>query len=234
MIEYHDTDIPEALVAKALLQNKHLSKVRKFVLLFSWLGLPLAYLHSIRIGTVAAHNKTKHPKASGYWQYFGVPHSWLVSKNPYKRFVCMYNNFKDGWLGDKRGEWSHIREGKEGSIISMILWNGFRNPTNGLREMDYFSCVPDDLEEVHIWGHDFELDNKPKVDTGWWFIMGKKGDRTYHSFRAVNIVFDGKKAYNASIGFKLKPDHFTQGEDEAKGFTGRVSLFDIDGDGFKV
>jgi hypothetical protein len=49
----------------------------------------------------------------------------------------------------------------------------------------------------------------------------------------VNIVFGGDMAYNASIGFKLKPSHFTQGESEGKGFTGRVSLFSIDGDGFK-
>lgn len=233
MIEHHDSDIPAALVAKALLQEKHLSRVRLCVLLLSWLGVPLALLHSRYAGPLVAHNLERYPGASGYWRYYGLPHSWLVSRNPYKRFVALYGNFKDGWLGDKRGEWSEIRGGKEKSLLSKVLWGGFRNPANGLRELDYFSVVPSQLDDVHIWGYDFELDNKPKVDTGWWFIMGKKGDKTYYSFRAVNIIFDGKMAYNASIGFKMKPSHFFS-EGEGKGFTGRVSLFKIDKDGYKV
>lgn len=175
------------------------------------------------------HNRLKYPKASGWWDFTNVPAKYKTG-NFLQRFLWLYGNDMDGYLGDKRGEWSDIRGGKEKSFLSMWLWSALRNKLNNLRfSGKLYSVVPDDCEEVWIYGYDLEVDNKP-IDEGWYFIKAISGGRTYYAYRAVRTHNDWDDdptndwSHNASVAFKLQPKHFVDGQAEAKGATFRYTV----------
>lgn len=227
-INYREGDVPHTLILKAATQTRVLSLLRLGAMVITPVMAAVAVLcakdqpcNRFGTSTTEFNPKYKARGAIGPWAFHSVPLKWRTG-NLLQRFVWLWGNDKDGFNGDRRGEWAAISGYDEESFASRYWWN-IRNPSNNLRYTDMFSCIPDNCTEVDIWGYDFELDNKPVIDEGWWFIRAQANGRTYYSYRAVKKHDEGKWAHNASIGFKLKPSHFAHGESENKGFTDRIT-----------
>lgn len=243
-IIYKEGDVPKSLAFKAWWQSIYLSILR---LVFQILGVfviqPILIMFFIReqhqnqFGLLSGH--THSPEyvtlgSSGIWLYCNVPAHWKDG-NLLQKFLWLYGNDKDGYWSDKRGEYSVKYKGQERHPIIAYLWSAWRNPVNNLRfSGKWFSVIPAMCDRVTIYGYDHSVDNKP-VDTGWWFIVAECGGRKYYSYRAVlphNLDtpdLEDNWFHNASVGFKLKPDHFEKDVNgdyvgiEPKGFTSRIS-----------
>ena len=225
---HHSNTVPYKLLFLARTQVVFLSFIRLFAMILSpFMAILVVKLSEVQeknivgTGVTEFNPKYKERGAIGPWVFEAIPLSWRDAGG-WKYFIWLFSNDKDGVNGDRRGEYATLSMFKEGSFLYKWWWCGWRNPANNLRYTDLFSCIPDNCTEVDIWGYDFDLDNKP-VNEGWWFICAKSGSRTYYSYRAVKVHDDGKWAHNASVGFKLKPSHFTLGESENKGYTDRIT-----------
>lgn len=231
IVEYHKgVDVPQSLIASAMWQERVIGFKRWLYLKATPIMAIFAIQHAIRYNETQEHNpKYIMRGSSGLWAFENVPDHYKDG-SWWERLIWVYSNHKDGFLGDKRGEWSAKRDGKEDTFLSKWLWT-IRNPANALRQLDEYSIIPADCTEVHIWGDDHTIDNKTHdggIDEGWWFIMAEYKGKKYYSYRAVKSHNGGKWAHNASIGFKLKPEHFDRRVTERKGWTSRITPFKFD------
>lgn len=159
------------------------------------------------------------------WVFYCVPPAWR-SGNKIQRFLWLFGNDEDGYLGDRRGYWSDKCGGNERSYWNMWVWAAFRNPVNNMsRYTDEFACLPNQCD-IEYWGGYTSPDDHPFVP-GWHFV--KATDRitgkVFYGFRQV--AKEGGKVMNTVYGFKLKPSHAdeVQAPDDAhKGFTYRKTV----------
>lgn len=141
--------------------------------------------------------------SSGLWEYWQLP-DWFIFKP--------YRNLNYGLLGEYTGRWSALREGDERSYPSMFRQCAIRNPANGFRYMDRFSCQVDNCDIVYK-GDYGPLDIQPVLVPGCNFVKAKDRDtgRVYYSFQYVRAM--GKHhGFRIRAGFKVEPSHIDRGD----------------------
>lgn len=158
--------------------------------------------------------------SSGTWEYWQLPDWWILKP---------YRNLNYGLLGEYYGRWSALREGDERSYFSMFRQCALRNPANGLRYMDLFSCQVDNCDIAYKGAYG-PLQVKYNLNPGWNFVKGKDRDtgRCYYSFQYVRGIGDNH-GFRIRIGFKIEPSHIERGDikesKERATFTLRVNPY---------
>ncbi len=203
------------------------------------IGTTLAGLPIVAVGLFFAENPKTHPfypevsythaqtylekGSSGTWRYEQLP-DWAIMQP--------YRNLNYGLQGEPSGRWSAKRGGKERSFWSKWLQCAIRNPSNGFRYMDAFSCQVDNLD-IEYLGDAGPLDIQPKLVPGWNFVKGMDRDtgKVYYSFQYIRGV--GKtRGFKIRLGFKVEPSHIAEGDRpesrERATFTGRLGFKTID------
>lgn len=141
--------------------------------------------------------------SSGSWNYVKLP-SWKIMKP--------FDNLNYGLLGEPSGRWSAKRGGDERSYRSMFRQAAIRNPANGFRYMDAFSCQVDNCDIVYK-GDPGPLDIQPVLKPGWNFVKAQDRDtgKVYYSFQYVRAM--GKRhGFRIRLGFKVEPSHMNKGD----------------------
>lgn len=158
--------------------------------------------------------------ASGRWEYWQLPNWGGVTKP--------YQNLNYGLLGEPSGRWSAMCDGNERSYLNMFEQCALRNPSNGLRYMDRFSCQVDNCDIA------YKGDEGPLEDGvyGWNFVKARDKDsgRHFYSVRFVKKI-SKTKVFRFRLGFKIEPSHIGEGDRpparERATFTGRLGLDSI-------
>lgn len=171
--------------------------------------------HQFNKPLTAEHSeKYKAQGSSGYWEYW----------NSNVKLLRWFNNLEDGVLGEPSGKFSSSVKGKERRFLSIIRWT-LRNPYNfAKRTLPLFSCKVNECNIQYVG--DYQISDKEPDLGGWYFVKAthRKTKRTYFYFRWVKHLEDGY-VRQASIGFKLKPEHadiFQDLDDADKSFTLRL------------
>lgn len=209
---------------------------------------PLAILTS-RFGTNPyGESEEKHSQkyidqgSSGIWKYryTTVP------------ILEWFNVIEDGLYGEPSGKHSARVGGREHTFWNMYKWVT-RNPFNQIkRTTRFFACYVNE-SVIKYWG-DRELSDKNKEQEGSYLVMAvdQGTKKTYYGYRKV-VYFDNlgwyqelkemfnkvsflkkyapmleNKVYQATLGYKIKPIHDTEVQDEDdldKAFTFRVQIW---------
>lgn len=185
------------------------------------LSIALAGLVIVPIGLLKTRYPTTHPfrdyvrreheqryideGSSGEWVYERLPDWWIMRP---------FDNINYGLRGEHNGRFSALHNGKEDRWYIKFIQAAVRNPANGLRYMEPFSCQVDDCDIVW-WGDEGPLEIQPKLVEGWNFVKGTDRDsgRRYYSFQLIKGY--GKKkdrAFRIRIGFKVEPSHLKRGD----------------------
>lgn len=143
------------------------------------------------------------------WEFFSLDPDWR-DKSFFHHFLWFYGNDEDGFLGDIRGKWSGICDGKERSFKNMYKWNALRNPANNLsRYSQMFNCNVNNCD-IEYWG-DFDKDDGATLTKA----TDRDSGRVYYGYR---------NSAGANMGFKVYPKHALEvqpDDNEDRGFTYR-------------
>lgn len=131
---------------------------------------------------------------------------WYMRKLP--KWAWVWDNDRDGSLGDKRGWWRE-KVGNPESNWNQYRWLALRNPANNLRHMWPFYVNGKDL--VKDYFGDYRVDDDPGKG-GWQFVWS--GWRT--GFYLINQYGRLHRALEIRTGWKLRPE---PQQDKAVGFT---------------
>lgn len=185
------------------------------------LACSLAGLVIVPIGLTKTRYPDKHPfrdyvQRSHDQKYMveGSSGNWIYERLPDWKIMRPFDNLNYGLRGEHNGRWSALVNGKEGKTWYKFRQAAIRNPSNGMRYMDAFSCQVDNCDIVW-WGDEGPLDIQPKLHEGWNFVKGVNRDtgKKYYSFQLVKGW--GKKkthAFRIRIGFKVEPSHIGRGD----------------------
>jgi len=180
--------------------------------------------------------------SSGVWRY-------LYNDLPILKW---WSNKEDGLLGEPSGKHSARVKGKEETFWNKYMWT-IRNPFNYLkRSTRFFACFVNDCV-IEYWG-DKEVSDKTEGGDGSYLIKAtdKNTGKVYYGYRKLvhydtfgwymklkdlfnRVSFLQKyapmldnKIYHATFGFKVKPTHADEVQDEDdldKAFTFRIQLW---------
>lgn len=250
---YMGNKIPSKEWNKAKAQWWRLSVLRLFPMVLGWFIQPIIIkFYSMKFQTNAfgepatKYNLLKYPNASPDGWHFESVRPYWKDASFFKNFIWWFGNDEDGWMGDIRGEWSSMRNGKESSFFNKYWWSAHRNACNNFsRYSKYYACEVNHCT-FEYWGDYDSPDNKPIVQ-GWHFVKAtdSRNGSVYYGYREVTAYegfFENREtsnnpedwddwAVNKSYGFKIKPEHAdnVQNPDDAhKGFTWRPQIFKIE------
>lgn len=143
--------------------------------------------------------------ASGLWIYERLP-DWGFITRP-------FDNLNYGLRGELTGKWSAHQDGKEHTWWAMFKQAAFRNPVNGFRYMDAFSCQVDNCY-IYYTGSEGPLGRRDEgIVEGWNFVKGvdRETDKKYYSFQWVK-QWNEDRMSRIRIGFKIEPSHKNRGD----------------------
>lgn len=158
------------------------------------------------------YNFDRYPGGSKLgWEFISIPPSW-ANGNKFEKFIWLFGNDEDGFLGDRYGKWSANCDAKERKLINKFKWGFLRNPCNNLsRYTKTFSVKTTDLTKVEFWG------KYNKDDGGSMVRATDKSGRVYYGYC-------NEKKGNRMMGFKVYARHGDTPEnvdDQDRGFTYR-------------
>lgn len=168
------------------------------------IGLPITILSPF-VTLIALPFRIEHPETD---KPFTDPR--FIS-NGFHRLVTLpkwakwWDNIYDGMWGDKRGWWDN-ETGDCTSFLSMLRWNGLRNPCNyfgrHIKGIDVSECKVELLA-----GQEEVKDSKGKE--GWQFLVATSlNNKKYHRIYCVfPWWFKPTHAIMIDIGWKIKLSH---------------------------
>jgi len=126
------------------------------------------------------------------------------------KWAWIWDNDRDGTLGDKRGWWRYERcDGRPGTCWNQYRWTALRNPVNNLQRIWPFYLNGLNLEKTYIG--DYRVDDDPDMG-GWHFVQS--GWRT--GFYLIYEYGFMDKCLEIRTGWKLRPE---PQKDKAVGMT---------------
>ena len=185
--------------------------------------------------------------SSGKWKY--VATAW--------RFIRLWNNYEDGLLGEPSGKHSARCGGKEASFWNQYMWLCRNPFNQGKRTSRFFACYVNDCDIRYWGTGDVSDKDPIVPGWYFIRAVDRTTGRVYYGYRyviandnnkgirlalakasiAVGNLFTrltkGKQksihgtVYNAVFGFKIKPSHATEQQDEDdldKAFTARIQF----------
>lgn len=209
----------------------------KAILQFCLLFIPFVVMRVIGlfVGIIAVNNTEKTTNkfgeatsvhrqkyidkgSSGSWDYIKPKWGWLWA----------WGNDEDGYLGEPSGKWSANVEGNERTKWNMYLWSAVRNPANNFsRYTSWYGCPVMECD-VEYEGTYYLNDNDANA-TGTQFVVAthKITGRKYYAFRIVWKYPYLDRVFHVRLGYKLKPSHATDIQDEddkIKGWAIRIAI----------
>lgn len=158
------------------------------------------------------YNFDRYPGGSSKgWEFISIPPQWS-SGNKLEKFIWLFGNDEDGFLGDRYGKWSANCDAKERKLVNKFKWGFLRNPCNNLsRYTKTFSVKTTDLRKVEYWG------KYDKNEGGSMVRATDKNGKVHYGY------CDDKKG-GRMMGFKVYARHGNEPEhpdDQDRGFTYR-------------
>lgn len=115
------------------------------------------------------------------------------------KWAWLWDNYKDGTLGDKRGWWRYERcNGNPGTFWNQFLWLAFRNPANNLRHTRLFYYVPRGLK---YYVGDYRVDDE--IGRAGWHFVWTDDNRT--GFYGIWQYGKFARSLEIRTGWKLRP-----------------------------
>ena len=158
---------------------------------------------------------TQYP-TYGVWQRIRLP-----------RWALWWDNAYDGLLGDKRGEWAKLCNGKHSSLWWMYWWAAVRNPVN------YYSRKVDGVDvsacSIHLLNGVPVPDETGASGDSWHHLVAvdSNGNTKHRYFGFKTLV--GKWGISFNLGWKIKLEHIgtptsAREQDRFKGSTFRFKF----------
>ena len=149
------------------------------------------------------------PYAKDTGTYIGEdPVLWIERHLP--KWAWLWDNDRDGTLGDKRGWWRKNKcNGHPETFWNQYRWLALRNPVNNLQRVWPLYLNGLNLEKEFIG--DYRVDDDPN-EGGWHFV--RSGWRTGF-YLIFEYGFMGR-SLEIRTGWKLRPENQ---KDKAVGFT---------------
>ena len=210
--------------------------IQSFIQLTAKLVVALLGLIIVPIGLL----KTRFPSTHPFRDYVEIDHTqkyidrgssghWVYERLPDWKIMKPFDNLNYGLRGEHTGRFSALHDGKESTFRVKFIQAALRNPANGLRYTDFFSCQVDNCDIVW-WGDEGPLDIQPELKPGWNFVKGTDRDtgRNYYGFKVVKGI-GSSHAFQFRCGFKVEPSHIGRGDlpprKERATFTFRINPY---------
>ena len=194
-----------------------IAAVRLVLILLGLVTVPLAIWFLI-FDCSSRQRFTDYPKY-GYWLWVSAP-----------RWLWIWGNDRDGYLGDRRGWWADQCNGDHLGFFSMFKWAAIRNPVNNMRFVPFIGCDLAQCKVALLAGQHYVRD---KIGHhGWQFVKADGPVFNYFGFYLVTRPLFGSRGLVIRLGHKIEPRHndtdwSLEPQKAWKGVTFRVAFKDL-------